>query len=282
MTRRILGLAVVAAVALGAAPAAFAQGTHQNAVIDLWTQGKVAFGIYAPSENPTPRQRGVPPPPAIYTVEGGAKLASSTMADYVFLNLEEEYKADAIKAYSTGLRNARTTPRKTLIVRIPTIEEAGADLTKARVKEAFDLGADGVTIPHVRSLEEAKLALSFFTAAKVDVWSQKNPRGEKLAMLMLEDPGAVAQASAVADLPGYSILACGIGSLTGALKGDRAAAEAGNQTVLGETKRVKLVNMLTASVNDVEQRISQGFLALLGMGAPGEEMIKLGRKAAGR
>ena len=50
-------------------------------------------------------------------------------------------------------------------------------------------------------------------------------------MLMIEDPGALAEAAQIADVPGYSVLACGIGSLSQAL-GDRAAGEAGNQEVL--------------------------------------------------
>jgi hypothetical protein len=282
MTRRIIGLAAVAAVALGGAPQVHAQAKHQNAIIDVWAQGKAAFGIYVPNENPAPRQRGVPPPAAIYTVAGGEALAANPLIDYVFLNLEESYTADAVKAIGSGLRSGKAAGRKAFIVRIPTIEAAGAEATRARVKEAFDLGADGVTIPHVRSVDEARLALSFFKDAGVDVWSPQNPKGEKLAMLMLEDPAAAAQAKAVADLPGYSILACGIGSLTQALKGDRAAAEALNQQVLAEAKRAKLVDMITATPQDVEQRVRQGFLALLGMGAAGEEMIKLGRVAAGR
>jgi 2-keto-3-deoxy-L-rhamnonate aldolase RhmA len=282
MTGRIIGLAVVAAVAVGAAPHARAQARHQHAVLDLWTQGKTAFGVFVPNENPAPRQRGVPPPPAIYSVAGGEALAANPLYDFVFLNLEPGWDAAAVKNIATGLRGAKASSRKTLIVRLQTIEDAGAEATKAHVKEAFDLGADGVTIPHVRDVEEAKLALSFFRDAKVDVWSPQNPKGEKLAMLMIEDPGALQQARQIADLPGYSILACGIGSLTQALKGDRAAAEAGNQAILAETKRAKLVNMLTASTQDVEQRVKEGFLGLLGMGAPGDEMIKLGRKAAGR
>ncbi len=58
-------------------------------------------------------------------------------------------------------------------------------------------------------------------------------------MLMLEDPAAVAQAREVADLKGYSILACGIGSLAQALGGDRAGAEAGHAEGAGgsETRR---------------------------------------------
>ena len=241
-------------------------------VLDLWPQGKIAFGVYAPSE----AERGQPPK---YTPDGAAKVAANPLYDYVFLNLEGAYDAAAVKAYGAGLKKSSN---KTLIVRIPPISKDGAEATKARVKEIFDAGADGVTIPHIRDLEEAKLALSFFTAAKANIWSPRNPKGTKLAMLMLEDPKAIDQRKEIADLPGISILACGIGSLTQALGGDRAGAEAGTQQVLVETKRVKIANMLTANVKDVEQRVKEGFLALLMQGAQADEAIKIGRAAAGR
>src|SRR5918993_4832848 len=144
-------------------------------VIPLWNEGKVVFGVYAPSEAP----RGSPP---VYTADGAAKVASNPLYDFVFLNLEGAYDPAAVKAYGDGLKK---TSRKTLIVRIPPISKDGADVTKARVKEILDAGADGVTIPHIRDLEEAKLALSFFAAAKANVWSPKNPQGRQLAMLML-------------------------------------------------------------------------------------------------
>jgi 2-keto-3-deoxy-L-rhamnonate aldolase RhmA len=241
-------------------------------VLDLWPQGKVAFGVYAPSEAP----RGSPP---VYTAEGAAKVASNPLYDFVFLNLEGAYDPAAVKAYGQGLKKSS---RKTLIVRIPPISKDGAGVTKARVKEIFDAGADGVTIPHIRDLDEAKLALSFFEAAKANVWSPSNPTGTKLAMLMLEDPKAIAQRKEIADLKGLSILACGIGSLAQALGGDRAGAEAGTQQVLAETKRVRIANMLPASVKDVEQRVKEGFSAILGQGPQADEMIKIGRAAAGR
>lgn len=251
---------------LAIAPAANAQ------VIELWSTGKAAFGVYAPSE----AERGKPP---VYTPDGAAKVASNPLYDYVFLNLEGAYDAAAVKAYGAGLKKSSN---KTLIVRIPPISKDGAEATKARVKEILDAGADGVTIPHIRDLDEARLALSFFTAAKANVWSPKNPKGTKLAMLMLEDPKAIAQRQAIADLPGISILACGIGSLTQALGGDRAGAERGTQQVLEETKRVKIANMLTANAKDVEQRLKEGFNALLMQGAQADEAIKIGRAAAGR
>ena len=241
-------------------------------VLDLWPQGKVAFGVYAPSEAP----RGSPP---VYTSEGAAKVAENPLYDFVFLNLEGAYDPVAVKAYGQGLKKSS---RKTLIVRIPPISKDGPETTRARVQEIFDAGADGVTIPHIRDLEEAKLALTFFEAAKANVWSPANPKGTKLAMLMLEDPKAIAQRREIAELKGLSILACGIGSLAQALGGDRAGAEAGTQQVLAETKRVKLGNMLPASANDVEQRIKEGFNAILGQGPQADEMIKIGRTAAGR
>lgn len=291
MRHVVLRTAIITAAAIVTASAAHAQ------VIPLWSQGKVAFGVYAPNENaPVGRGPGgpggggapgggapaTPRPKPLYTVGGAEKLAMNALYDYVFLNLEGSYDPEAVKAMSQGLRSAKATSRKTLLVRIPPISADGADAAKARVKEIFDAGADGVTIPHVRDIEEAKLALSFFAAAKADIWSPANPKGTKFAMLMLEDPTAIAQRAEVANLPNISVLACGIGSLAQALGGDRAGAEAGTQQVLVETKRVKIANMLTANAKDVEQRVKEGFLALLMQGAQADEAIKLGRAAAGR
>jgi 2-keto-3-deoxy-L-rhamnonate aldolase RhmA len=200
----------------------------------------------------------------------------------VFLNLEGRYDADAVKAYADGLHSPSAVSRKALIVRIPPVERDGADAVKTRISEAFAFGADGVTVPMVRSVDEAKQVIGFFQAAGANVWSPSNPRGEKIAMLMIEDPKALEQVQAFADLKGYSILACGIGSLTQALGGDRAGAEAGTQKVLAETKRVKLVDMITANTQDIEKRVKEGFLALLMQGPTADEAIRIGRAAAGR
>jgi 2-keto-3-deoxy-L-rhamnonate aldolase RhmA len=249
-------------------------------VIALWKQGKTAFGVYAPNENAGPRGQG--PRPAVYTRQGAEKLAANPLYDYVFLNLEGAYDAAAIKAMADGLRSPQASGRKTLIVRIPPIDQDGAAAAKARVKEAISSGADGVTIPHVRNLAEAKQALTFFADAGANVWSPASPNGTHIAMLMLEDPAAVAEATEIANLKGLSVLACGIGSLTQALGGDRAAAEAATQKILAETKRVAIADMLTASTRDVAQRVKEGFLALLMQGPTADEAITLGRTAAGR
>jgi len=280
MNRLVMALAAVWLLALPAGSAA--QG-GRHAALELWSQGKPAFGVYVPSENPQRFVRGQPPPKAIYTKEGAAKLGANPLYDFVFLNLEGSYEPAAAKTVVDGLRSVQAAgPRKTVIVRIPSIETDGVEATRARVKEVLAAGADGVTIPHIRSVEEAKTALGFFQEAKADVWSPSNPSGTVIAMLMVEDPDAVAAAGQIADMKGLSVLACGIGSLRQALKGDAAGAEAGTQKVLAETKRTKLPNMLTANPQDVTGRVSQGFLGLLGQGPSVDEMIKVGRQAAGR
>jgi 2-keto-3-deoxy-L-rhamnonate aldolase RhmA len=262
-----------------------AQKKHENAVLDLWMAGKPAFGVFVPNEaaggGRGRGEPGAPRPKPLYTKAGGEKLAANPLYDYVFLNLEGNYDPEAIKAIADGLRGPQAVGRKTLLVRIPPFhhdEAAGA----ARIKEAFSLGADGVTVPHVTNVDEAKKVLQAFAAAKVNVWSPSNPGGEKIAMLMIEDPGALAQVKEIASLPGISVLACGIGSITQALGGDRAKGEEATQTVLAETKRHKIPNMLTANAQDVEKRIKEGFLALLMQGAQADEAIKIGRSASSR
>jgi 2-keto-3-deoxy-L-rhamnonate aldolase RhmA len=279
MTKGWAGRAVAIALAVAAPVEARAQAARP-AVLDLWAVGRTAFGVFVPDENPAPRgpNRG----PAKYTAAGAAALAGNPLIDFVFLNLECAYDRDAVMAVSEGLGKQGTPGRKTVIVRIPSLVDGGPQVTGQRIKEILAMGADGVAVPHVETLDQGRQVVSLFTDARANVWSAANPDGTVIAMMMLEDPHAVAQAAQIADIGGYSVLACGIGSLAQALKGDRAAAEAGNQAVLVETKRVKLVNMLTADIKDVGQRVKEGFLALLATGADTDAVLKAGRAAAGR
>ena len=260
---------------------------HENVILDLWAEGTTAFGVYVPNERP--RQEGGqgrrpqgPRQPPIYTVEGGERLARNPLYDFVFLNLEGSYDEGAVEAMAAGLRSPSAVGHKALLVRIPPISADGEEATRTRIRTIFALGADGVVLPHVRSVEEAELAIGMFADAGVDVWSPSNPSGESIGMIMLEDPDAVAQAAEIAQLPGYSVLACGIGSLTGALDGDREAAERWNQEILALSKSAGLADMITANANNVEQRVQEGFLALLMQGPTADDVIRTGRTAAGR
>lgn len=252
-------------------------------LIAVWERGEPAFGIFVPDERPrqeAPRRREGPRPAPVHTAEGGRRLAEDPLLDFAFLNLEGAYDAGAVRAIVEGMEEAGGGPA--LLVRVPTIEDAGEEATRARVREILEVGADGVVIPHVRSVEEARTAISFFEDAGADVWSPSNPDGDVIAMLMLEDPGSVAQAAEVADLPGYSVLACGIGSLTGALGGDRAAGEAGCLGVLAEARRAGLPSMMTADPGSVGSRLEAGYLGILTMGPAADSVIRMGRRAVGR
>ncbi len=277
-----------------------AEVARATSTIGLWERNLAAFGVFVPPEfagGAGPGGGGRPGPgaepgsgagtrgqrgPPRYTVEGGRELARNPLLDFVFLNLERNYDPAAVEAIATGLRSPGAAGRKTLLVRIPSIEQDGEEVTRARVREALELGADGVVLPHVRDVAEARAAVGFFEDAGADVWSPANPDGTVIAMLMVEDPDAVAEAAAIADVPGYSVLACGIGSLTGALGGDREAAEQGNRAVLAEATRAGLADMITANSGDIEQRVGEGFLGLLMQVGGAEEAIRLGRQAAGR
>lgn len=259
-----------------------AGASAQPELIRLWAAGTPAFGVFVPSE----RERGARGPdgerlPALYTAEGGRRLAEDPLLDYLFLNLEGNYDADAVSQIAEGLASPSAVSDKTLLVRIPPISVDGADAARARVAEALAAGADGIVLPHIESVEQARLAVSFFQDIDADVWSPQNPDGTVIAMLMVEDPGALAQVLEIADTPGYSVLACGIGSLTQAL-GDREVAERGNQEVLSHAKRVGLPDMITANADDVARRIDEGFLGLLMNGPDADAHIEVGREHAGR
>jgi 2-keto-3-deoxy-L-rhamnonate aldolase RhmA len=272
----------VAFVQLGRDPSsALERVDRRHALVELWRAGVPGFGVFVPNER-APDERGpdgerLEP---LYTVEGGRRLAASPLYDYVFLNLEGAYDPSAVAAIAEGLRASGEMRPKSLLVRIPPISADGEAAARMRVVEALERGADGIVLPHVRSVAEARAAVAFF--AGLDVWSPDNVDGTVLAMLMLEDPDAVAVAAEIADIPGYSVLACGIGSLTRALEGDRAAAEAGNLEVLAHAIRVGKPDMITAGTGDVTQRLEEGFLGLLMSGAEADAAIEIGRAAAGR
>ncbi|MBT3530172.1 MAG: host specificity protein [Gammaproteobacteria bacterium] len=235
-------------------------------LIELWESGQTAFGQYV---------TGVP-----FTVETGRELAANPLLDYAFLNLEQDYNINSALDLAQGLQSGTEGTAMELLVRIPPMSEDGVETSRARVKELLAMGADGVVFPHVRSAEEARMTVSFFE--DVNVWSPANPDGDIVVMLMLETPEVFAELEEIANIPNYSSLACGIGSLTNALGGDRGAAEKMNLEVLAHSQRVGMADMITANTESVARRVNQGFLGLLVYGPTANEVIRLGRAAAGR
>lgn len=243
-----------------------------------WTNDGTAYGMFVPSErDPAERDSAGNRLPPLYTEAGARALASDSLLDYLFLNLEGAYDEAAVRTLVAG-RDAGTYG-PTLLVRVPTIEAAGADSTRARVARILALGADGVVIPHVRSAEEAQLAVSFFEGA--NVWSPANPSGTVIAMLMVEDQGAVAALDAIANVPGYSLLSCGIGSLTRDMDGDRDGAEAACLRARELASAQGMPSMMTANAESLADRLAKGYRGILlsGTQAQAGEVIAAGRTA---
>lgn len=242
-------------------------------LLELWKSGQPAFGEYT-----TPRRKENSQEPPHFTAQMGRELAANPLLDYVFLNLEQYYNADSVRGALEGLRHGGADSAKALLVRIPPIHQDGVEVSRARAEEALALGANGVVLPHIRSAEEARTAVSFFE--DYNVWSPANPDGEIVVMLLVEDPDVFAELEEIANIPGYSSLVCGIGSLTNALGGDKEAAEILNQQVLAHTKRVGMVDLITATEESMALRVRQGFLGLLPIGPNKNSAIRLGRAAA--
>lgn len=274
--RKLFAVALVYTLVVGVAVSDFGRPTNAlesnppAGLIELWESGQTAFGQYV---------TGVP-----FTVETGRDLAANPLLDYAFLNLEQDYNIDSALNLAEGLRiGVESGPDATameLLVRIPPLSEAGVETSRARVNELLAMGVDGVVFPHVRSAEEARTAVSFFEG--VNVWSPANPDGDIVVMIMLETPDVFAELEEIANIPNYSALACGIGSLTSALGGDREAAEKLNLEVLAHSQRVGMADMITANTESVARRVNEGFLGLLVYGPSANEVIRLGRAAADR
>lgn len=280
---RALRLGLLTSSLLLGAPSVDAQTA--GAALTHWKKGAPAFGIFVPSERaPGATDANGTRLPPLYT-EGGAKnLASNRLLDYLFLNLEGSYDVDAVRAMVAGIKSSSAARRPTLLVRIPTIEAAGEQLTRVRVKEVLALGADGVVIPHVRSTAEARLAVSFFKEAGANVWSPANPSGTVVAMLMIEDKGAVAVMQDIAAVPGYSLLSCGIGSLTRDMGGDAPGVEAACKNVRDLGAKAGMPSMMTANASSLRDRLDKGYLGLLLSGSADQAgaLIKTGHDMIGR
>jgi hypothetical protein len=262
----LVALPLVATILGGCASASKSSPSAATggAALSLWKSGAATFGMFVPSERaPAAPAAGATRLPPLYTEAGAKALAENPLLDYLFLNLEGLYDANAVRAMVSGIKLSSAATRPTLLVRIPTIEDAGVEVTRARVKEVLGLGADGVVIPHVRSAAEARTAAAFFTEAGANVWSPANPKGTVIAMLMVEDKGAITELPEIAAVKSYSLLSCGIGSLTRDMGGDGPGAEAACQRARDLGAKAGMPSMMTATAGTMKDRIERGYLGLL-------------------
>jgi hypothetical protein len=220
-------------------------------IIDILDSGGNIYGVFVPGNE------------GIYSVDTAEELARNEQLDYLFLNLEEIYTIEAIDALVEGISRVPVADRPTLLVRIPTIDVAGYELTLGRINEVLEHGGDGIVFPHIRSPEMAAYLTGYMKGVGVDVWSPENLEGRFISIYMLEDPEAVASAYEVAEIGGFSFLSCGIGSLSSAV-GSPELGELGCLEVLAQATRADYPSLqLAFGVEGIQQRVNEGYRGLL-------------------
>ena len=247
-----------AAAATASEPASAA--TSPAPVVNLIADGQVVFGIFS---GPTTREQG-------------ALMGQNRGLDFVFYSLESgPFDIMSTKVYMEGVaEGSGSEPPHPLVLRIPPIRN-GVEAARAHVAEALDAGVAAIVFPHVESADEAAAAVA---AMGDDHWPG-NPSGSLFSILIIEDRSGVERADEIVATEGVSVVFPGPGDLRRSYEGDMDAVEAAIQTVLASCQRHGVPCGITAGVDDIAERIEQGFRMFIVTDAAA---VVPGRAAAGR
>ena len=240
------------------APGASTQSTAP--LVRLLADAQVLFGVFSGDR----------------TSEQGAAMGRNRELDFVFYSLESgPFDIMTTKVYMSGIAegSAPETPHP-LVLRVPAIRD-GVAAAEANVAEAFVAGVAAIVFPHVESAEDAAIAVSVMGD---DMWPG-NPSGSLFSILIIEDQAGVERADEIVGTPGVSVVFPGPGDLRRAYEGDMEAVEAAIQTVLAACKQHGVPCGITAGVDDIEERIAQGFRMFI---VSDPAAVTVGRGAAGR
>ena len=270
-----------------------------NKMNALLAEGKTVFGSFV--DNKTP--------------EGAGQLARNDLPDFVVYDSEHSpYDITQIRVFMqfmldpAGIMKRGTAVNVPFFVRIPA---NGREMNQWMIKQLLDQGVHGIMAPHTETAEQAvnlvramryphKADAPDFEpngfrgsgpgnairwwgipgaeyTARADLWPL-DPRGELSSLLLVENQEGVKNVKAIAKTRGVSVVFAAPGDFAASYVGDRAAVENAIQTVLAACKDANVPCGITAGPQDVEKRIKEGFRVIVG----GEDMIRAGRKAAGR
>jgi len=209
---------------------------HLNKVIDKLERGKLVTGIWCLSRSLS-NARSIVGYNGYPTYE---ESLNTPMIDFIVVAMEHyPYDITELRAFTLGLTSRREVlakgnlqPNCSIFVRLPV---EGADPVHAHIKQALDIGAHGIVIPHVRTAEEARKVVRAcrfvrpldsqyrepegdrgFSPAicsylwgvspeeyyeRADTWPL-NPKGDLMAIVMIEDRAGVANVDEIVKVPG--------------------------------------------------------------------------------
>ncbi|MDE2796768.1 MAG: aldolase/citrate lyase family protein [Gemmatimonadota bacterium] len=229
-------------------------------LVRLLADGQVLFGVFSGDR----------------TAEQGAAMGRNRELDFVFYSLESgPFDIMTTKVYMSGIaEGSAPDPPHPLVLRVPAIRD-GVEAAEANVAEALEAGVASIVFPHVESAEEAAIAVS---AMGERLWPG-NPDGDLVNILIIEDRVGVERADEIVGTEGVSIVFPGPGDLRRAYEGDMEAVEGAIRTVLAACRRHGVPCGITAGVDDIAERIAQGFRVFIVSDAAA---VTVGRGVAGR
>lgn len=273
---------------------------RHNDLIAVLEKGQPVFGAFAAHTDP----------------DGAAEAAADRQLDYVIYPTEHDpYDISNLKVFlqfmldpAAILERGRPGTDHPVIVQLPA---NGREMNQWMVKQVLAMGVHGVMFPHIETVEQALSAVrsmrypqrpgvadyepngqrgSGGTAARVwgmsnndyrakaDVWPL-DPNGELLSLLQIENELGVQNVREImGQVKGITMVYAAQSDLSTWYAGDTAKTEAAVQTILAACKEFNVVCGISATANDVELRLRQGFRSILTSGAG----LTAGRRAAGR
>jgi 4-hydroxy-2-oxoheptanedioate aldolase len=300
-----------------------------NRMIPLIQQKLPVLGVNNPAYAPRGGGRGrvgagtgaatTPPPAPIVMADIARETVTYTLGDFVLNsfspNTVEQYR-EYMKAIVAAGGSARTHP---FVAKIPIIHGNEATAIQ-RLIDQLNEGQVGVEMQQVETVEEVNQAISamrfaskggtrpesgFERAAaywgmtpaqyleKADVWPL-NPNGELLLGVIIESKAGIANARAIAALPGVAIVTAGAGTLggvfstpdsTGRRVRDQAAFDAGVAAILAACKEFKKSCGYPANnPAEVEKLMKDGwdFLIMQRRDQAAFDAVLTGRRLSGR
>ncbi len=229
-------------------------------LVQLLADGHVLFGVFSGDR----------------TAEQGAAMGRNRELDFVFYSLESgPFDIMTTKVYMSGVaEGSAPDPPHPIVLRVPAIRD-GVEAAEANVAEALEAGVASIVFPHVESAEEAAVAVSVMGER---LWPG-NPDGDLVNILIIEDRVGVERADEIVGTEGVSIVFPGPGDLRRAYEGDMEAVEGAIQTVLAACQRHGVPCGITAGVDDIEERIGQGFRVFI---VSDPAAVTVGRGVVGR
>jgi 4-hydroxy-2-oxoheptanedioate aldolase len=292
------------------APAAAQQSGRLNRMIELWEQGKPAFGSFA-------RFRDA----------GGAQYYAGSQQDFVIFDLEHgpadfgELRAFLQFMLDRGALLKKGSPQPD-VVPLARIPSNGVERNQWVIKQVLDLGVYGLMSPHIPTPEDARALVAnsrypqkvgapdddppgergvapanaarywgvsvpeYFERA--DVWPLDR-RGEIAVIAMIESREGVDNIRRIlTQAKGIAAVFIGPNDLATSLgypgQTDHPETEKAVQQVLAVTRELRVPCGILATRANIEKRVREGFQYLVLAGTPGEieEAIRLGRRLSGR